>query len=96
MSILNYFSKAERDKRELQSDSKRLSALRRLADRSVNVMYVNNGIWVTVDGTPTLRVTSKSDIGNRAISIEQVDAFVRDLRDDWISSHKDDRIDIAV
>lgn len=94
LNTLDYFSRDARAKRELQSDVKRLSMLGRLADKSVNVRYVNSGIWITVEGIPMLRVTSESDLSHRTISIDQVDAFVRDIREDWISSHKHDRMDM--
>ena len=88
--IKKYFSQEARYRRTLQADIKRLDTLRRLADKAINVTYKGDGIWLTIDGTPTFRVTNDSDINARTIAISQVDMFVRDLRENWIGAHKDD------
>lgn len=87
--IKQYFSQEARDKRELQNDNKRLAALYRMADNIINVRFHNDGIWITIDGTPTFRVTNNSDLNARTIAIDQVELFIKELRDEWVGSHKD-------
>lgn len=91
--IKNYFSQEARDRRTLQADNKRLDTLRRLADKAINVTYKDNAIWLTIDSVPTFRVTNDSDLNSRTISISQVELFVKELRENWIASHKNDRLE---
>lgn len=88
--IKKYFSQAARDRRELQSDNKRLAELYRIAEQIINVRFMHDGIWVTFDNTPLLRVTNNGDVNARTIANSQVELFVKDLRDDWVNSHKND------
>lgn len=91
MNILkHYFSQEARDKRELKNDNKRLAALYRMADNIINVRFHNDGIWITIDGTPTFRVTNDSDLNSRTIAINQVELFIKQLRDEWVNAHKND------
>lgn len=91
--IKHYFSQEARDRRTLQADNRRLDTLRALADKAINVTYKDNAIWLTIDGTPTFRVTNDSDINARTIAISQVELFVKELRQNWIAAHKDDRLE---
>ena len=91
--IKHYFSQEARDRRALQSDNRRIQLLSKLAEKAINVTYKDNAIWLTIDGVPTFRVTNESDINSRTIDIAQVDAFVKELRENWMSSHKDDRLE---
>ena len=92
MKILKYFSQEERDRRECQEDIKRLSLLRKMAEKAINVTYLNNQIWITVEGIPMFSVTNESDLNRRTIAIEQVELFIKELRENWIMAHKDDRL----
>ena len=94
MNILKYFSQEERDRREYRQDNKRLATLTRMAEKAINVTYVNNGIWITIDSLPTFRVTNDSDLNSRTIAIDQVELFIKELRENWISTHKDDRLEV--
>lgn len=91
--IKNYFSQEARDRRTLQADNKRLDTLRALAEKTINVTYKGNSIWLTIDNVPTFRVTNDSDLNSRTIAISQVELFVKELRENWIDSHKDDRLE---
>ena len=94
MNILKkYFSQEARDRRTLQTDNKRIATLNRLADKAINVTYINNGIWVTIDGLPTFRVTNDSDLNSRTIAINQVELFIKELRENWVATHKVDRLE---
>ena len=94
MNILKkYFSQEARDRRTLQTDNKRIATLNRLADKAINVTYINNGIWITIDGLPTFRVTNDSDLNSRTIAINQVELFIKELRENWVATHKDDRLE---
>ncbi len=90
MKFFDFFSQAARERRAAIRDQRRFSFLYGRAERAVNVTYVNGGIWVTLDGVPTFRVTNDSDVNARTIAIGQVDLFIMDLRRDWVSSHSDD------
>lgn len=92
MKILKYFSQEERDRRECQEDIKRLSLLRKMAEKAINVTYLNNQIWITVEGIPMFSVTNESDLNRRTIAIDQVELFIKELRENWIMAHKDDRL----
>ena len=97
MNILKkYFSQEARDRRTLQTDNKRIATLNRLADKAINVTYINNGIWITIDGLPTFRVTNDSDLNSRTIAINQVELFIKELRENWVATHKDDRLEARV
>lgn len=89
----HYFSQEARDRREYRNDNKRLATLSRLADKAINVTYINNGIWITIDGLPTFRVTNDSDLNSRTIAIGQVELFIKELRENYIAAHKDDRLE---
>ena len=39
------------------------------------------------------RVTNESDLNRRTIAIEQVELFIKELRENWISTHKNDRLE---
>ncbi len=92
MKILKYFSQEERDRRECQEDIKRLSLLRKMAEKAINVTYLNNQIWITVEGIPMFSVTNESDLNRRTIAIDQVELFINEQRANWIMAHKDDRL----
>lgn len=96
MNILKYFSQEERDRREYRQDNKRLSTLTKMAEKAINVTYINNGIWITIDSLPTFRVTNDSDLNSRTIAIDQVELFIKELRDNWVATHKDDRLEVRV
>ena len=87
--IKQYFSQEARDKRTLRTDQKNLAALYRIAENTINVRYCNSGIWITIDNTPTFRVTNDSDLNARTIAIGQVELFIKELRDEWVNGHKD-------
>ena len=91
--IKEFFSQEARDRREYRNDNKRLATLSRLADKAINVTYINNGIWITIDSLPTFRVTNDSDLNSRTIAIEQVELFIKELRENYIAAHKDDRLE---
>lgn len=92
MKILKYFSQEERDRRECQEDIKRLSLLSKMAEKAINVTYLNNQIWITVEGIPMFSVTNESDLNRRTIAIDQVELFINEQRANWIMAHKDDRL----
>lgn len=96
MRILSYFSQEARDRREYREDNRRLEMLKRMADKAVNVTYNGNAIWITVEGVPTFRVTNESDLKARTIAIDQVELFVKELREDYVSTHKNDRLEARV
>ena len=91
--IKEFFSQEARDRREYRNDNKRLATLSRLADKAINVTYINNGIWITIDSLPTFRVTNDSDLNSRTIAIDQVELFIKELRENYIAAHKDDRLE---
>lgn len=91
--IKHYFSQEARDRRALQSDNRRIQLLSKLAEKAINVTYKDNSIWLTIDGVPTFRVTNDSDINSRTIAISQVELFVKELRENWIETHKNDRLE---
>lgn len=91
--IKEFFSQEARDRREYRNDNKRLATLSRLADKAINVTYINNGIWITIDSLPTFRVTNDSDLNSRTIAINQVELFIKELRENWIATHKEDRLE---
>lgn len=91
--IKEFFSQEARDRREYRNDNKRLTTLSRLADKAINVTYINNGIWITIDSLPTFRVTNDSDLNSRTIAIDQVELFIKELRENYIAAHKDDRLE---
>lgn len=91
--IKEFFSQEARDRREYRNDNKRLATLSRLADKAINVTYINNGIWITIDSLPTFRVTNNSDLNSRTIAIDQVELFIKELRENYIAAHKDDRLE---
>lgn len=91
--IKEFFSQEARDRREYRNDNKRLATLSRLADKAINVTYINNGIWITIDSLPTFRVTNDSDLNSRTIAINQVELFIKELRENYIAAHKDDRLE---
>lgn len=88
--IKQYFSQEARDRRELRNDNRRLAALYRMADSIINVRFQGSDIWITIDGTPTFRVTNDSDLNSRTIAINQVELFIKQLRDEWVNAHKND------
>lgn len=92
--IKEFFSQEARDRREYRNDNKRLTTLSRLADKAINVTYINNGIWITIDSLPTFRVTNDSDLNSRTIAIDQVELFIKELRENYIAAHKDDRLEV--
>lgn len=94
--IKEFFSQEARDRREYRNDNKRLATLSRLADKAINVTYINNGIWITIDSLPTFRVTNDSDLNSRTIAIDQVELFIKELRENYIAAHKDDRLEERV
>lgn len=91
--IKEFFSQEARDRREYRNDNKRLATLSRLADKAINVTYINNGIWITIDSLPTFCVTNDSDLNSRTIAIDQVELFIKELRENYIAAHKDDRLE---
>lgn len=91
--IKEFFSQEARDRREYRNDNKRLATLSRLADKAINVTYINDGIWITIDSLPTFRVTNDSDLNSRTIAIDQVELFIKELRENYIAAHKDDRLE---
>lgn len=91
--IKEFFSQEARDRREYRNDNKRLATLSRLADKAINVTYINDGIWITIDSLPTFRVTNDSDLNSRTIAINQVELFIKELRENYIAAHKDDRLE---
>lgn len=91
--IKEFFSQEARDRRECRNDNKRLATLSRLADKAINVTYINDGIWITIDSLPTFRVTNDSDLNSRTIAIGQVELFIKELRENYIAAHKDDRLE---
>lgn len=94
MNILKqFFSQEARDRRTMQTDNKRLALLNKMAEKAINVTYINNGIWITIDGLPTFRVTNDSDLNSRTIAINQVELFIKELRENWVATHKDDRLE---
>lgn len=93
MNILKYFSQEERDRRVCREDNKRLAQLSKMAEKAINVTYLNDHIWITVEGIPMFRVTNESDLNRRTIAIEQVELFIKELRENWISTHKNDRLE---
>ncbi len=92
-NVLKFFSQESRDRREYAADTKRLALLRTLSKKAVNVSYEDNGIWITLEGVPMFRVTNESDLNSRTIAIGQVDLFVKELRDNWVMKHKNDRLE---
>lgn len=92
--IKEFFSQEARDRREYGNDSKRLATLTKMAEKAINVTYINNGIWITIDSLPTFRVTNDSDLNSRTIAIDQVELFIKELRENWIATHKDDRLEV--
>lgn len=93
MNILKYFSQEERNRRECREDNRRLSILTQMADKAINVTYLNDHIWITVEGVPMFLVTNESDLNRRTIAIEQVELFIKELLENWISTHKNDRLE---
>lgn len=91
--IKEFFSQEVRDRREYRNDSKRLATLTKMAEKAINVTYINNGIWITIDSLPTFRVTNDSDLNSRTIAIDQVELFIKELRENYIAAHKDDRLE---
>lgn len=92
-NVLKFFSQESRDRREYAADTKRLAHLHTLSKKAVNVSYEDNGIWITLEGVPMFRVTNESDLNSRTIAIGQVDLFVKELRDNWVMKHKNDRLE---
>lgn len=94
--IKQFFSQESRDRRILQTDNKRLALLNKKAEKAINVTYINNGIWITIEGLATFRVTNDSDLNSRTIAINHVELFIKELRENWIAKHKDDRLEERV
>ena len=93
MSILSYFTQEARDSRTVMADRKRAEILDELAAKAVNVRYFENGIWITIDGTRAFRVSNGSDLARRTIAVEEVEQFIKELRENWVSAHKNDRLE---
>ena len=93
MSILSYFTQEARDRRTVMADRKRAEILDELAAKTVNVRYFENGIWITIDGIRAFRVSNGSDLARRTIAVEEVEQFIKELRENWVSAHKNDRLE---
>lgn len=94
MNILKYFSQEERDRREYREDNKRLATLTKMAEKAINVRYIDTSMWIVFDGVPVLRVTNEDDVTRRTISIQQVEPFIQQLRESYIATHKNDRLEV--
>lgn len=91
--VKKYFSQEARDRREYRNDNKRLATLTKIAEKTINVRYIDKSMWIVFDGVPLLRVTNEDNITSRTISIEQVEQFISQLRESFIYTHKDDRLE---
>ena len=94
MSILKYFTQEARDARTCKSDNKRREILSARAEKAINTKYIGNGIWITVDGVPILRITNESEINKFTIAISEVELFIKELREKWVTAHIHDRLDM--
>lgn len=93
MNILKYFTEEARDARTCRNDNRRKEILVGRAEKAINTTYVANAIWITIEGVPTFRVTNDSDVAKRTIAISQVELFIKDLRENWVRAHINDRLD---
>lgn len=80
-------------KRQIRMETKKNQVLASMAESAVNIKYFKNGIWITIDGTKAFRVSNESNMTHRTVAIQEVDELMRELRENWIAAHKNDRIE---
>ena len=50
-------------------------------------------MWLTIDSVPILEVTTETNFSKRTISITDLEGFIKQIRDSWVETHKNDRAD---
>lgn len=73
------------------TEEDKLNAIKEEAKEAVTLTDINNYPFICVEGTPVFMVAEKSDAENYTISINQVDACLKKMRENYVSTHKDRR-----
>ena len=82
------------DEKIREKDEKKIKWLYDRANSEVNVHIAkDNKMWLTIDSVPILEVTTETNFSKRTISITDLEGFIKQIRDSWVETHKNDRTD---